>query len=63
MTISTDRISDLQTTYRCITYRTELSVCLILIFSRATVRNPTYLDTTDIAYCIIPYSRKSYNQL
>ena len=43
--------------------RTELSVCLILIFSRATVRNPTYLDdTTDIAYCIIPYSRKSYNQ-
>ena len=48
--------------YRCITYRTELSVCLILIFSRATVRNPTYLDTTDIAHCIIPYSRKSYNQ-
>ena len=40
----------------------ELSVCLILIFSRATVKNPTYLDTTDIAYCIIPYSRKSYNQ-
>ena len=37
-------------------------VTLILIFSRATVRNPTYLDTTDIAHCIIPYSRKSYNQ-
>ena len=41
----------------------ELSVCLMLIFSRATVKNPAYLDTNDIAYCIIPYSRKKLQSI